>query len=181
MSFGTVPSPQPSVELSLGNFLIGIKRVIIDGTWTGAVKEDTGATLNLNPLDKYMMAGQYPGTRLGKRQLGESPELKFTSIEGSLGHLRMFADLRASVQGARLSFGRRNAVQTTHTADLYSEGPLQRVRKLGLYRVGIRIDGDIDWANPGDFTSFPLVLEVYPDLSLPESAWYGEFVDQEPT
>ena len=181
MTYGVTPPAQPTVEMDLGNFLTGVKRIVIDGAWIGAVKEGTGVSLSLNPTDKYIAAGQYPGTRLGKRQLGESPELKFTSVEGSLGHLKMFADFRALVQGSRLSFGRRNTVQTYHTADLYSEGPNGRIRKAGLWRVGLRIDGDIDWAMPEDFTSFPIVIEIYPDLNLPEGDWYGEFVDQEPS
>ena len=181
MSFGITPPTQPVADIDLNGFVIGITRIILDGSWLGSVKEGTGASLVLNPNDKYIMSGHYPGTRLGKRQLGESPEIKFSNVEGSLANIQKFLDLRNTVGApGTLALGRRNNVQSYHTADLYGEAPGQRTRLLHLYRVGIRLDGDINLFDPEDFTTFPLAIEIYPDMTLQEDTWYGLFTDTPP-
>jgi len=179
--FGLAPDTQPITSVNLGNFLVGVSKVILGGTWVGLIKEATGVALGLNAQYKDIRSGYHAGTRLGRLNIGMSPELKFSAVEGSLENLKLFLDPRGGVSpGRRLNLGLMQPVATEHTAQVYSTGPQQRVRRLNLYRVTVRIDDDINWAHPEDETEFPLVLEVLPNLTLGEADWFGDVTDMTP-
>jgi hypothetical protein len=179
--YGTTPPTQPQTELDLGALTIGLSKIVIDASWIGCLKEGSKVLWAINPKDKDIIVPAYPGTRLGVRQLGESPTATFESIEATLGNIRQYLDLQATVQNSSLGIGRRNKVGTTHTLDIYGEGPLQRTRRVSFYRVRLRVDGDINIADPEDFTTFRVVAEILPQMNLPEANWYGEISDSPPS
>ena len=180
MAFGVTPTTQPITSINLNNYLVGISKIIVGGTWIGMPDEDSGYELNWNPTTKQIMTGLYPGTPLGKLHLGLRPEISFGNVEGSLANLALFCDLSGATTPGRVPLGMQNAVQTYHSVQIYSTGVNQRIRRMNLYRCGIRVDGAVRWAHPTEPTRFPLVIEVYPDLSLTSSAWFGEVIDEEP-
>lgn len=172
----TVPT-QPQTDQNLDALTIGFSKVVVDGSWLGSLKEGSKVLWNTNPLDKPIRTANYPGITLGVRQLGESPTLTFESIESTLANIRRFVDFRDTVTSDRLGIGRRNKVGTTCTLDAYGEGPGRRTRTLHLYRVHLKVDGDINLFDPEDFTTFRIVAEIYPQMNLPEASWYGELTD----
>jgi len=179
--YGVTPPTQPQTDVDLSALTVGFSKIICDGSWLGFMREGSALRLSLNPLDKDIVTANYPGTVLGVRQLGESPRIIFEAVESTLANLRKFIDLRATVSNAKLGFGRRKQVATTHTIDAYGEGPGQRTRKLALYRVALSIDGEVNLFDPEEFTTFRVIGKILPQLNLPEANWYGEFVDSPPS
>ena len=176
--YGVTPPTQPQTDQNLDALTIGFSKIVVDGSWLGSLKEGSKVIWNTNPLDKPIRTANYPGITLGVRQLGESPTLTFESIESTLANIKRFLDLRASVNSTgTLGIGRRNKVGTTCTLDAYGEGPGRRTRTLHLYRVHLKVDGDINLMDPEDFTTFRVIAEIYPQMNLSEDNWYGELTD----
>lgn len=179
--YGVTPPTQPQTTLNLDDLTIGISKIVCDGSWLGSLKEGSKVIWSTNASNKDIIVAQHPGTVLGRRQLGESPAVTFEAIEASLGNIKKFLDLQATVTDNRLSLGRRNKVATTHSLDCYGEGPGRRTRRLSLYRVVLDLDGDVNLFDPEDFTTFRVVARILPQLNLPEDAWYGELTDSIPS
>lgn len=177
---GVTPPSNPQKSVDIDGMVIGVSRIICDGSWLGSLRDGSKVELNFNPLDKDIRVAAYPGTTLGRRQLGESPTLAFESVEATLNNLVKFLDPRSTLVNGKLAFGRRNAKATYHTLDLYCEGPLQRTRRISFYNVTFSLDGAVNFGDPEEFTTYRVMAHIHPNLNLPEDGWYGEFWDSPP-
>jgi len=171
-------NPQPTLLVNEGNFCAGIHNVVVDGSYVGAVRTGTGATMRMVANDIPIEAAQYPGEILGIRQMGDHYELDIELIEATADNYRLMLGTAVnSVDPGVMLLGRRARLGAKRFVQIYTDGPNGALRRWSFYAAIVKPRGDFTIGHPGEFANIPLTLVLTPDRNMPTPEQYGRFDD----